>query len=58
MVSGVDDRDGRVGGRGGVEHGSVTPPSDSGSQLSKGSSVGRDATMAVSDGFSRMKKKL
>ena len=39
MVSGVDDRDGRVGGEEGVEHGSVTPPSDSGSQSSKGSSV-------------------
>jgi len=40
-----------------VEHGSVTPPSDSGSQSSKGSSVGRDATMAVSDRFLRMKKR-
>jgi len=39
MVSGVDDRDGRVGGEG-VEHGNVTPPSESGSQSSKGSSVG------------------
>jgi len=57
MVSGVDDRDGRVGGGEGVEYSSVTPPSDSGSQSSKGSSVGGDATMAVSDGFSRMKKR-
>jgi len=57
MVSGVDDQNGRVGGGEGVEHGSVTPPSDSGSQSSKGSSVGRDATMAVSYGFSRIKKR-
>ena len=40
MVSGVGDRDGRVGGGEGVEHGNVTPPSDCGSQSSKGSSVG------------------
>jgi len=40
MVSGVDDRDGRIGGGEGVEHGNVTTPSDSGSQSSKRSSVG------------------
>jgi len=40
MVSRVHGRDGRVGGGEGVEHGNVTPPSDYGSQLSKGSSVG------------------
>ena len=40
MVPGVDDRDGSVGGGEGVEHGNVTLPSDSGSQSSKGSSVG------------------
>ena len=39
MVFGVDDWDGRVRGGEGVEHGKVTPPSDSGSQSSKGSSV-------------------
>jgi len=40
MVSGVDDQEGRVGGGEAVEHRNVTPPSDSGSQSSKGSSVG------------------
>ena len=57
MVCGVDDCDRRVGGGEGVEHSSVTRASESGSQSSNGSSVGRDATMAVSDGFSRMKKR-
>jgi len=37
-------------------NGSITPPSDSCSQWSKGSSVGDDASMAVWEGFSRMKK--
>jgi len=40
MVSRVDNQDGRVGGEVEVEHGNVTRPSDSGFQLSKGSSVG------------------
>lgn len=40
IVSGVDNQDGRIGGGEGVEQGNVTPPSDSGSQSSKGSSVG------------------
>jgi len=40
MVSEFDNRDRRVGWGEGVEYGGVTPPSDSGSQLSKGSSVG------------------
>ena len=40
VVSGVDGQDGSVGGGEGVEHGNVTPPSDSGSQSSKGCSVG------------------
>jgi len=39
MSSGVDDWNGRVGGGEGVELDKVTPPSDSGSQLSKGSSL-------------------
>jgi len=56
MVSEVDDQDGRVGGGEGVEYGNVRPPSDSGSQSSKGSWVGLDASMPVSVGFSRMTK--
>ena len=56
MVSGVDDREGRVGGGEGVEHCNVNPPSDSGSQSSTGASVGSDVSMAVLVGFSRMKK--
>jgi len=39
MVSGINHRNGRVGGGEVVEHGNVTPPSNSSSQSSKDSLV-------------------